>query len=239
MIYQRNDEQVEAMLIAEGFDLWAVLERVNRTGFVNWVRYSIQELYDILIMDVRGNVVHTYKDCYIIFHYNSIEVMDREKFESIYTHTETPSMIGVAPLPDTDYGFYKLDGEYPYILEEGKEYKLELETVVPIEKHDNADGVPGYWCGIYVLCPDDSTTFRCRKDIAYTKEELELIEWEELPLGLNVDGLGNSGAVFYFDREVLEDKNAYIQLRFGDEVEGKSYDFELDFSKVNIKQENI
>lgn len=236
MIYERNNEQVEAMLIAKGFDLWDVLERINRTGFVNWVRYSLEDLYDILIMDVHGNIVHTSQDTYLIFLPDHIEIMGKDKFESLYTHTDEPAMLGPAPLTDTDMGVYKLNGEYPYILEDGKEYKIELETIVPIEKHENANGVPGYWCGIYVLCPDDSTTFSYRKDVAYTNEGLGLLEWEELPLEPNVDGLGNDGVAFYFDREVVDDKKVFVQLRFGDELAGKSYDFEIDFGKVYIVQ---
>ena len=234
MIYERNNEQVEAMLISKGFDLWDVLERINRTGYVNWVRYSLGDVYDILIMDTSGNIVHTAEDTYIIFLPDHIEIMGKDKFESLYTHTDEPAMLGPAPLVDTDMGVYKLNGEYPYILEEGKEYKIELETIVPIEKHNNGNGVPGYWCGIYVLCPDESTSFSYCKDIAYTKDELSLLEWEELPLESNVDGLGNDGVAFYFDREVIEDKKAFVQLRFGDEFTGKSYDFEIDFSKVYI-----
>lgn len=234
MIYQRNEEQVEAILIAEGFDLWEVLERINKTTYVNWVRYSLGDLYDILTMDVRGNVVKTYKDSYIIFHPKYIEVMDRETFESMYSLTDEPRMIGPAPLIDTDVGVYKVNGAFPYILEDGQEYKVSLETIVPIEKHENGNGVPGYWCGIFVLCPDDSTSFSYKKDIAYTNETLELIDWSELPLEENVDGLGNKGVAFYFDKEAVGDKKAFVKLRFIDKEIRKSYDFEINFDKVQI-----
>ena len=150
------------------------------------------------------------------------------------TTTNVVPQVGPAPLADPSLGEFDVKGNYPAELELGGEYTLSIETIEPIESHQNGNGVEGYWCGFHVKAPAGTKKFHYKKDVGNSMDVLDGAGWTEANIEKNVDGHGTDGVAFYYDKAVVGDKKAYIALRFGDTPEGDEYKFEVDFSKVAV-----
>lgn len=229
--YTRNNHDVKAVQFSEGNrrDILGFLESL---GSILWIRYSLTDEFDVLSLDNAGEVIRTYKDCYLVVDGENLTVMSKDEFEENYT--PVVKMVGPAPLADSSYGAYYVDGNYPDVLQPGASYNLELATLSPIKRHLNGNGVDGYWCGFYCVPADGSTTFSYKKDVGYDPSIIDGEGWTELPVEKNVDGKGNDGVAFYFDKESVGDKKAYIALRFGSMTEDEAYKFTVDLSRVDV-----
>ncbi len=141
--------------------------------------------------------------------------------------------VGPAPLADPSFGDYDVKGNFPVQLEKGQTYKLSLESVTPIQEHQNGNGDEGYWLGFRVNNDTPGAKeFHYRKDLGSNFDVLDGLGWQKANIEKNVDGNGSDGVAFYFDKAVVGDKKAYVALRFGDTPEGQEYKFEVDFSRV-------
>lgn len=151
------------------------------------------------------------------------------------TYSRVVPQVGPAPLSDPMNGEYDVKGNYPAELELGGTYNLTLETVTPIKRHQNGNGVEGHWCGFYVKAPVGSKKFHYRKDYGDDWTVLDSAGWQHTNNEKNVDGHGNDGVAFYFDKDAAGNKKAYVALRFDDTPEGQEFKFCVDLSKVEIE----
>lgn len=151
------------------------------------------------------------------------------------TYSRIVPQVGPAPLSDPANGDYVVRGNYPTELELGGEYNLFIETTTPIKSHQNGNGVEGYWCGFYVKAPTGSKKFHYRKDYGEDFSVLDGLGWQHTNNEKNVDGHGNDGVAFYFDKTAAGGKKAYVALRFDDTPEGQEFKFCVDLSKVEVE----
>lgn len=148
------------------------------------------------------------------------------------TTTYVVPQVGPAPMASDNLGEFDVKGNYPATLELGGSYSIALETIEPIKSHQNGNGVEGYWLGFYVKAPENGKKFHYRKDVGNDVSIIDGLAWTEHTNEKNVDGHGNNGVAFYFDKASVGDKKAFVQVRFDSTPESDAYTFEVDFSKV-------